>query len=324
MTIPLCDVNHVSTAGEGRQDIDRLTGLHAAVCRRARRSRRTGTSSGSEPSPGRDPRTREPLRPARPTVVPGRNATDLRLDARGRSRGREVAHRHLDSVGLDRGLSHGSATDRAHRAVGLDEVRVVDAVAGGLAPHRGAPRRLDRVVGGAAAQQPRAGRSPGRRTGSCGSGRRRSSRVRSHAAQKACETDAMTPNLPLGVPGPASTSHSSAGADPRGAGSGRSRKCRRSAASTSSALDRRAAAPLVPGVERHLLDDAQLIAVLQAEPQQRHRVLPAGAGIQHGVDLHRRQAGRVGGGQAVEHVGEPVAPGDGGEMCGGPRCPARR
>ena len=40
----------------------------------------------------------------------------------------------------------------------------------------------------------------------------------------------------LGVSGPVSTSQSSAGAEPRGAGSGRSRKYGRSTASTSSAV----------------------------------------------------------------------------------------
>ena len=36
-----------------------------------------------------------------------------------------------------------------------------------------------------------------------------------------------------------------------------------------------AALPLVAGVERHLLDDAQLVSVLEAEPQQRRPRRPA-------------------------------------------------
>ncbi|COY41908.1 Uncharacterised protein [Mycobacterium tuberculosis] len=77
------------------------------------------------------------------------------------------------------------------------------------------------------------------------------SRVRSHVEQKACDTEAMTPNRPRGVFGPASTSQSSAGAEPRGAGSGRSRKWGRSAASTSSALSamfRRQLCPASSGI----------------------------------------------------------------------------
>jgi hypothetical protein len=50
-------------------------------------------------------------------------------------------------------LSSISATDRAHRAVRLDETGVVDAVSGGLGPHRGAPGVFEGVVVGAVAQQ---------------------------------------------------------------------------------------------------------------------------------------------------------------------------
>src|SRR5882757_2233353 len=46
-----------------------------------------------------------------------------------------------------------SAADRAHRAVGLDEVGIVDAVPRRLGPHRRPPGRLDRVVVRAGAQQ---------------------------------------------------------------------------------------------------------------------------------------------------------------------------
>ena len=64
------------------------------------------------------------------------------------------------------------------------------------------------------------------------------------------------------------------------------------------------------GVQRHLLDDAQLIAVVEAEPQQWHRVVEPGLRVQHGVHLHRRQTRRGRRGEPVEYVGEPVAAGD--------------
>ena len=71
---------------------------------------------------------------------------------------------------------------------------------------------------------------------------------------------------------------------------------------------------MVPGVQRHLLDDAQLVAVLEAEPQQLNDILAAGGGVQDGVHLDRRQACCLGGGQPGHHVGEPVAAGDGREV----------
>src|SRR5690606_41000473 len=46
-----------------------------------------------------------------------------------------------------------SAADRRHGAGGLQERRVVDAVAGALAPHRRPPQLDDLVVGGAGAQR---------------------------------------------------------------------------------------------------------------------------------------------------------------------------
>lgn len=76
----------------------------------------------------------------------------LRPGTSGRSGGREVADSHLNSGGFVGHLRHRLATDRAHRAVGLNEIGGVDAVAGGFAPHRGTPCRLDRVVVSTAAQ----------------------------------------------------------------------------------------------------------------------------------------------------------------------------
>src|SRR5258708_36091574 len=50
-------------------------------------------------------------------------------------------------------LTATSAADRAHRAVRLHEVRVVDAVSRRLGPHRGPPRGFERIVVGAGAPQ---------------------------------------------------------------------------------------------------------------------------------------------------------------------------
>ena len=71
-----------------------------------------------------------------------------------------------------------------------------------------------------------------------------------------------------------------------------------------------AALPLVAGVQRHLLDDAQLVSVVEAEPQQRDGVVEPGDRIQHRVHLHRAQPGGLGGREAGQHVGQPVAAGD--------------
>ena len=69
------------------------------------------------------------------------------------------------------------------------------------------------------------------------------------------------------------------------------------------------AIPDVTGVERHLLDEAQLVAVLERESQQVGGLVVVDAAHQHRVDLHWRQSGVGRRGQAVQHVGEPVAAG---------------
>jgi len=93
-----------------------------------------------------------------------------------------------------------STADCAHRPRRLDEVRVVDAMAGGFAPDRGPPRRLDRVV----VRTPRS--RPRRSVTSAANKQLRIwpsavNRVRSHVEQKACDTEAMTPNFPPGLVG---------------------------------------------------------------------------------------------------------------------------
>ncbi len=74
--------------------------------------------------------------------------------------------------------------------------------------------------------------------------------------------------------------------------------------------DHRLAIPAVLGVERHLLDEAQLVVVLHAPAQQVGRLGVVDATKQHGVDLDRRQPGLTRCGETVDHVVEPVASGD--------------
>ncbi len=81
-------------------------------------------------------------------------------------------------------------------------------------------------------------------------------------------------------------------------------------------VDHRAALPGMAGVQRHLLDDPQLVAVVQAVPQEPDRVVEAGYRIEHCVDLHRIQARGLGGRQPLEDVGQPVAARDPGEVRG--------
>src|SRR3954468_2432527 len=73
--------------------------------------------------------------------------------------------------------------------------------------------------------------------------------------------------------------------------------------------DHALARPAVLGIERHLLDEAQLVPLVQAEPQQGHGLVVVHAAHEDGVDLDRAQAGALGGGQPREDVGEPVAVG---------------
>ncbi len=69
------------------------------------------------------------------------------------------------------------------------------------------------------------------------------------------------------------------------------------------------ALPAVLRVQRHLLDEAQLVAVIEAEPQQRRGLVVVEVAHQHRVDLDRDQARRGRGGQPVQHVGQPVPAG---------------
>jgi hypothetical protein len=59
----------------------------------------------------------------------------------------------------------------------------------------------------------------------------------------------------------------------------------------------------VLGVQRHLLDEPELVAVRQAEGQQARSLVVVHAAHQHRVDLDRGQPGGGRGGQPGQHVG---------------------
>ena len=202
----------------------------------------------------------------------------------------------------------GSAADGRHRPGRLQERRVVDAVPGALGPQRRrASARRAPSSSAPGAQRRRAGRTRSRANRQLRTWPSAVSRTRSQAPQNGRVTEAMTPTRP----GPPSTSQVSAGALPRcSSGSGVERRTRPAAAARiSSAVTISVAVPAVLGVQRHLLDEPQLVAAVQAPAQQRRRLVVVDPAHQHGVDLDRGQPGGGGRGQPGEHVGEPVAPG---------------
>ena len=146
--------------GEARRE--RAAGL---LARRAVRSRPTGRCCGTT-------RSCTPPTAARP----GSRATQHRasladfLGARGFLK--DVVPTSSRRTGSRSG-DGGSAADGRHRPVGLEERRVVDAVAGTLGRHRDHPALGDLLVGRRRRAAPPAGRTPRGRTGSCGPGRRR-------------------------------------------------------------------------------------------------------------------------------------------------------
>jgi selenocysteine-specific elongation factor len=73
--------------------------------------------------------------------------------------------------------------------------------------------------------------------------------------------------------------------------------------------DHLGALPAVLGVERHLLDEPQLVPALQAVAQQARCLVVVQVAHQHRVDLDRRQPGRRRGRETGQHVGEPVPAG---------------
>ena len=80
------------------------------------------------------------------------------------------------------------------------------------------------------------------------------------------------------------------GAPPRLGRPGSASNSRSRRAKISSAVTISVAAPAVLGVERHLLDEAQLVAVLEAQRSSSARLVVVDAAQQHGVDLDRREA----------------------------------
>ena len=64
------------------------------------------------------------------------------------------------------------------------------------------------------------------------------------------------------------------------------------------------------GVERHLLDEPQLVAAVEAPAEQLGRLVVVDAAQQHRVDLHRAEPGRLGRREPGDDVVEAVAAGD--------------
>ena len=198
-----------------------------------------------------------------------------------------------------------SAADRGHRAVRLKEGRVVDPVPRQLGRDRRPPPRRDLVVRGSGSQQ--------------------GAQVTFRPGEQAVA------NLPVGR-----EPHPVAGAAER-AGDGRDHPDPGRAAVDQERLggggathpfgilgkreregqrgedlvggDHLGALPPVLRVERHLLDEPQLVAALHAVAQQVGRLILVQVAHQHRVDLDGRQPRRRGGRQAGQHVGEPVAVG---------------
>ena len=64
------------------------------------------------------------------------------------------------------------------------------------------------------------------------------------------------------------------------------------------------------GVQRHLLDEAQVVPLGEAEPKQVNGFVLVDAAHEHGVDLDRRQAGVACRRESIQYVREPVTAGD--------------
>ena len=198
-------------------------------------------------------------------MVPGATPTSRLVTRRG-PRGREVADGHLYGC-------HRSIISRRSRSSGGPAARSP----GSLMPCPAALAHIAARQAASSASSSAPERMRRRRSVSCWANRQLRicpsavSRVRSHAAQNACETEAMMPTLPR----PAVDPPQLAGAEPRGARVRCRSKCLLQGGEHVVGGDGLAALPLVAGVEGHLLDDAQLVSVVEAEPQQRRRRRPA-------------------------------------------------
>ncbi len=198
-----------------------------------------------------------------------------------------------------------SAADRGHRAVRLKEGRVVDPVPRQLGRDRRPPPRGDLVVRGSGSQQGAqvtfrpgeqavanlpVGREPhpvARAAERAGDGRDHPDAGRAAVDQERLGGGGAT--HPFGILGKREREGQRVEDLVRG--------------------DHLRALPPVLGVERHLLDEPQLVAALQAVAQQVGRLILVQVAHQHRVDLDGRQPSRGGGRQAGQHVGEPVAVG---------------
>ena len=187
-----------------------------------------------------------------------------------------------------------------------------------------APRRSQRSASSsssAPAASPPAGRTPSRANRQLRIWPSAVSRTRSQAPQNGRVTEPMTPD----PAGPPSTRNS------LGRGAARARpvvgssvEARPTAGEDLVGGDHVLPAPAVLGVQRHLLDEPQLVPALQAVAQQRHGLVVVDPAHQHRVDLDRGEPGRGGRRQAGQHVGQPVAVGELLEASRGRGCPARR
>ena len=175
----------------------------------------------------------------------------------------------VGAAGRPRRAAYAPVSRRWRTSAGrLQEAGVVDAVAGQLGRDRAPPALGELLVAGAGPQRAAQVALRRGRTGSCGPGRRRSAGPGRRSPQNGRVTEAMTPTRA----GPPSTRNVSAGAEPRAcASSGVRANSRAQRGQDLVGGDHLLAPPAVLGVQRHLLDEPQLVAVLQAEPQQRQR-----------------------------------------------------
>ena len=133
------------------------------------------------------------------------------VSARGGPGGREIPHRSIR-----RAVSTvTSAADRAHRPRRLDEIRVVDPVACRFVPI--AARQAASIPASSTPARSNARRSvssvANRQLRNCPSA---VSRVRLHVEQNGCDTEAMSPTLPVRPVAGSVICHSAAGDAPRG------------------------------------------------------------------------------------------------------------
>ena len=145
--ISRCDVNHVYPPANGG-NTSTVWPARSTSCFPYREPSQRNEQRGTT-------RARSALRAASAsasaaTVVPGRHGQHLIVKT-GRCAGRSEVAKACTAMEVATAFT--SATDRAHRSRRLDEPGVVDAVPGGLVPHRCTPCGLDFIVVRTRAQQ---------------------------------------------------------------------------------------------------------------------------------------------------------------------------